>query len=71
MEYIESKFGTAKLTKPQVKANNELDEYFVDYWSYEWLEDAASALGADVGSLGVNAYISKDPTGKHWKSRYR
>jgi RHS repeat-associated protein len=49
--YIESKFGTSDLTKPQRRARDGLGEdYIVERWTYDWFGDWGSRAG---GALGI------------------
>jgi RHS repeat-associated protein len=57
---VESKFGTARLTRAQRLANQLLPNYEVDHWTYSWLSRSGTALGT---SFGYGA-ASESGTGK-------
>jgi RHS repeat-associated protein len=54
--YVESKFGTSGLTKPQRAAQRSLgDSYQVDRWTYPWIGDVGSRVGGTAGGVAGGA----------------
>ena len=64
--YVESKFGTSGLTKPQRAARKALpkDVYRVEKWNYDWVGNtgakAGSALGGTAGGVLGNIGSGND-----------
>ena len=62
--YVESKFGTSRLTKPQRAAQRALgDSYQVDRWTYPVLQNISKNVGGTFGGSlfgGANALSSGD-----------
>jgi RHS repeat-associated protein len=54
--YIESKFGTSKLSGPQRKARDGLgDDYIIERWPYEFFGDWGRRIGGAAGIAATRA----------------
>jgi RHS repeat-associated protein len=54
--YIESKFGTSKLSGPQREARDGLGDYYIEErWPYEFFGDWGRRIGGAVGIAGTSA----------------